>query len=105
MAGAYVSELIGDTRESRAETSRAHLCKLDRDDTPRALHAELQPECACRKPTETAWQNPERNERARKQNENDDGETTAHVLRNHASNGTTAVVTGTAQDGVITQTP
>src|SRR6266404_6491321 len=64
----YVSELIGDTRESRAETGRTHFGELDRDDAPCTLHAELQPERACREPAETARQDPERDERASKQN-------------------------------------
>ena len=96
-ACAYVTELIGDTGERRAETGRAHLRKLDRDDTPCALHTKLQPERACRKPAESARQDPERNECTGNQNKDDDGEATTDELRYHASNGTTAIVTRTAE--------
>jgi hypothetical protein len=48
---AHVSELIGDTGESRAEAGRAHLSEQDRDDAPFAPQPELQPERACRKAT------------------------------------------------------
>ena len=54
---AYIFELICYTGESHAEAWGAHLGKLDRDDC--TLHAELEPERAYRKPTETSRQDPE----------------------------------------------
>jgi hypothetical protein len=76
----YVSELVGNTGERRAEPGRAHLGELDRDNTPCTLYAKLQPERASRKTTECVGQDPERDECASEHNEDDDGETATDVL-------------------------
>jgi hypothetical protein len=76
----YVSKLVGDTGERRAETGRAHLGQLDRNDAPRSLHTKLQPERAGREPAERVGEDPERDESASPHNKEDDGETTTDEL-------------------------
>ncbi len=91
----YVSELVADTRERRAETGWAHLRKLDRNDTPCSLHAKLQPERASGERTKRVGQDPERDEDASEHNEDDDGETATEELRHGACNRATTMT----QDG------
>jgi len=78
-----VSDLLGDAGERRVEARWAHLGELNRDDAPRSLHTELEPERSCRKPAERVGQDPKRDKGTCKQNANDDGETATDVLRCH----------------------
>lgn len=88
---AYVSDLVSNAGECRAETRRAHLGQLDWNDTPSTLHAELQPKRAHGEPAEAIGEDPERDEYTSEHTEDDYGESATDELRNGASNATTAV--------------
>lgn len=68
----HVTKLIGNTTERRAERRRSNLTQVDGNRTPCSLHAELNEECAERKKTETARQDPQRDERACQKDKDDD---------------------------------
>lgn len=87
--GTHVPELVRHTWERSSERRRTQLRQLNRDNTPSALYTKLHAESASGETREAARKDPEGDEGADEEGECDDGETTAHVLGDVASNGTT----------------
>lgn len=77
----HVPKLICHTRERRPEPRRAHLGKLDGNNTPCSLYTELDTERASGEAGEAAWDDPERNKGADEEGEADDGQSATEVLR------------------------
>jgi hypothetical protein len=97
--GDHVSELVGHTGEGGTERRRGDLGEEDGDDAPRALDAELDEERAGGEPAERFGDDPERDEAPDPEHAEDDGESTADILRRKAGDGTTGDGAAVADDG------
>lgn len=60
----HVTELVGDTSETRSESGRRDFPEEDGHDTPGALNTGLHEEAAGSQTSEAARQDPERDERS-----------------------------------------